>query len=59
MTNGTLMTSYKVVKVPEDLKHKFERLNKERHLGYTTFTEFVKDALRRRFEEIISTYDEG
>ena len=52
------MVSYSVVKVPEDLKQRFERLNKERHLGYTTFTEFVKDALRRRFEEIISTYDE-
>lgn len=51
------MVSYSVVKVPEDLKRRFERLNKERHLGYTTFTEFVKDALRRRFEEVISAYD--
>ena len=53
------MVGYSVIKVPEELKMRFESMNRDRQLGYTTFTEFVKDALRRRFEEIRSTYDEG
>ena len=52
------MAGYSVVKVPEELKMRFEKLNRNRQLGYTTFTEFVKDALRRRFEEIRLSYQE-
>jgi len=32
-------------------------MNEKYDLGYASLAEFVKDALRRRFEEIISTYD--
>jgi len=40
------------VRIPEDLKTKWERKNQEYGLGYSSFPEFIKDCMRRRFEEI-------
>ncbi len=50
------MTDYAVVKAPLEFREKFERLNKEYALGYDSFTEFARDAMRRRFEEIESLH---
>jgi len=40
------------VKIPRDYRTKFERKNKEYNLGYSSFPEFIKDCMRRRFEEV-------
>ncbi len=40
------------VKIPRDYKIKFERKNREYDLGYSSFPEFIKDCMRRRFEEV-------
>jgi hypothetical protein len=40
------------VKIPKDYKVKFERKNREFNLGYSSFPEFIKDCMRRRFEEV-------
>ncbi|RDE15440.1 MAG: hypothetical protein C4K49_06325 [Candidatus Thorarchaeota archaeon] len=48
------VTRHLSVKIPEDLKTKWERKNQEYRLGYSSFPEFIKDCMRRRFEEIES-----
>lgn len=40
------------IKIPKDYKVKFERKNREYSLGYSSFPEFIKDCMRRRFEEV-------
>ena len=45
-------------RVPESLRVLFEKMDKELGLGYTSFAEFVKEAIRRRFEEIETSYRE-
>ncbi|MFW9799416.1 MAG: hypothetical protein ACFFD9_03195 [Candidatus Thorarchaeota archaeon] len=44
------------IKIPKDYKTKFERKNKEYDLGYSSFPEFIKDCMRRRFEEVDETH---
>ena len=44
--------NYVTVRVPESLRVLFEKTDKELGLGYTSFAEFVKEAIRRRVEEI-------
>lgn len=46
------------VTLPKDYKMKFERINRELDLGYGSFPEFIKDCMRRRFEELISEYSD-
>jgi len=43
---------YRTVALPEDLYRKCEEVVKSGKLGYTSISEFVKDAVRRRLEEI-------
>jgi len=50
------MVDYVVTKLPRELKTRFQELNAKYGLGYTAFAEFVKDAMRRRFEEIEAAY---
>ena len=50
------MTEYSIVKIPTDFKERFEGLNNAHRLGYSSYAEFVKDAMRRRFEEIEASY---
>lgn len=50
------MTDYAIVKVSPEFKERFENLNKEFNLGYGSFTEFARDAMRRRFEELKEIY---
>jgi hypothetical protein len=40
------------VKIPKDYKIQFERKNKEYNLGYASFPEFIRDCMRRRFNEL-------
>ena len=49
---------YVTVRVPESLRVLFEKTDKELGLGYTSFAEFVKEAIRRRIEEIKTIYRE-
>jgi len=49
------VTRHLTVRIPEDLKTKWERKNQEYGLGYSSFPEFIKDCMRRRFEEIESS----
>jgi hypothetical protein len=51
----TVMTQRLSVKIPKDYKIQFERKNKEYNLGYSSFPEFIKDCMRRRFNELEST----
>ncbi|NHJ14785.1 MAG: hypothetical protein EAX95_13985 [Candidatus Thorarchaeota archaeon] len=44
------------VKLPKDYKMKFERINRDYDLGYGSFPEFIKDCMRRRFEEVDNEY---
>jgi hypothetical protein len=46
------MTRRLSVKIPTDYKLQFERKNKEYDLGYTSFPEFIRDCMRRRFNEL-------
>ena len=46
------MTRRLSVKIPKDYKIQFERKNKEYDLGYTSFPEFIRDCMRRRFNEL-------
>jgi len=46
------MPDYVNVKLPDSFRDQFEDLNKKHSLGYSSFAEFIKDALRRRFEDI-------
>lgn len=50
-----IMTRRLSVKIPKDYKIQFERKNKEYDLGYSSFPEFIKDCMRRRFNELDST----
>mgnify|MGYP000586632945 FL=1 len=44
---------YKTISIPEEMFNEIERVIKVRQdLGYQTVTEFIKDAIRRRLEEI-------
>ncbi|MHA2209856.1 MAG: hypothetical protein ACXABV_11840 [Candidatus Thorarchaeota archaeon] len=49
------MTRRLSVKIPKDYKIQFERKNKEYDLGYSSFPEFIRDCMRRRFNELEST----
>ena len=47
------MSEYRSVKIPNELIEEVIRIIKEhRELGYMSHSEFVKDATRRRLEEI-------
>lgn len=48
------MTRHLTVKIPEDFKMMWYRKNLQYGLGYSSFPEFIKDCMRRRFEEIDS-----
>jgi hypothetical protein len=48
------MTRHLTVKIPEDFKMKWYRKNQQYGLGYSSFPEFIKDCMRRRFDEIES-----
>ena len=50
------MSRYLNVKISEDFKAKFERKNRDYELGYSSFPEFIKDCMRRRFEELDMMY---
>ncbi len=52
------MPEYDNLKIPLGFRRRFEEINKKHNLGYTTYPEFVKDAMRRRFEEIEASYRE-
>jgi len=44
---------YKTISIPEEMFNEIVRVIKVRpDLGYQTVTEFIKDAIRRRLEEI-------
>ena len=47
-----IMTRRLSVKIPKDYKIQFERKNKEYNLGYSSFPEFIRDCMRRRFREL-------
>jgi len=52
----TTRKHYRGLTIPESLVEKIETLIKERKdLGYVSVSEFVKEALRRRIEEIESS----
>ena len=44
--------SYRHISLPRELVDRIEKLVKEGRYGYRTVTEFVKDAVRRRLEEL-------
>ena len=46
------MVRHLTIKISEDYRIKFERKNREFDLGYSSFPEFIKDCMRRRFLEI-------
>ena len=50
------MVEYATVKIPIEFRDRFEELNERYHLGYASFAEIIKEGLRKRFEEIESTY---
>ena len=50
------MTRRLSVKIPKDYKVQFERKNKEYDLGYASFPEFIRDCMRRRFNELDETH---
>ena len=51
---------YRGLTVPESLIEKVESLIEERkELGYVSVSEFVKEAIRRRIEEIESARNEN
>jgi Arc/MetJ-type ribon-helix-helix transcriptional regulator len=43
---------YRTIALPEELYKKCEEIVKSGKLGYSSISEFVKDAVRRRIEEI-------
>jgi len=45
---------WKTIQLPEDLLQRVDDLVKRPELGYTSRAEFVKDAVRRRVEELES-----
>jgi len=50
------MVEYVNVKVPVSFRDRFEKLNKEYDLGYSSFAEIIKECLRRRLEDVENTY---
>ena len=54
------MDNYRTVKIPINLFHSIQEIIlKFKELDFSTPTEFVKDALRRRIEEFISINKEN
>ena len=51
--------NYVTVRVPESMRELYRKIDKEYGLGYTSFAEFVKEAIRLRAEEIIDIYQES
>ena len=43
---------YRTVAIPEDLYEKCEKIVRDGNLGYTSVSEFVKEAIRKRLEEL-------
>ena len=56
MTHGHLMVEYTTVKIPVSFRDRFDKLNKEHDLGYSSFAEIIKECLRARYEEIENIY---
>ncbi len=52
------MVDYATLKIPSEFRDEFERLNERHKKGYSSFAEFTKEALRKRFEEIRQVYSE-
>lgn len=50
------MDDYVTVRIPESLKLLYEKNQEELDLGYRSFAEFVKEAVRKRLEEIKDVY---
>ena len=50
------MPDYVTVRIPSSLRELFEQTNENLKLGYTSFAEFVKEAIRKRLEEIHNSY---
>ena len=44
--------SYRHVSLPEDLVRRIEKIIEKEKYGYQSIAEFVKDAIRRRLEEL-------
>jgi len=47
---------YRTIRLPKELVEEIEELIKDKSLGYTSRADFVKDAVRRRIEEIKKSY---
>ena len=43
---------YRTIAIPEDLYEKCEQVVKSGDLGYSSVSEFVKEAIRKRLEEL-------
>ncbi|RLI75667.1 CopG family transcriptional regulator [Archaeoglobales archaeon] len=43
---------YRTIRLPKDLVAEIEELIKDKSLGYVSKADFVKDAVRRRLEEL-------
>lgn len=50
------MSDYVTVRLPKELRDLYSKLDGEIGLGYTSFAEFVKEAIRKRMEDIRQTY---
>lgn len=44
------------VRVPRELRELYEQLDSKLGLGYTSFAEFVKEAIRKRIEDVRLSY---
>ncbi len=47
--------AYRSLRIPEELITKVEDVLHSKNLGYASISEFLKDAVRRRLEEIERT----
>jgi Arc/MetJ-type ribon-helix-helix transcriptional regulator len=45
-------SGYRSVRIPDDMLTKMEDVINNNELGYASISEFVKDAVRRRLEDI-------
>ena len=52
------MVEYATVKIPTSFRDRFGAMNERYDLGYASLAEFVKEAMRKRFEEIEASYRE-
>ena len=52
------MVEYASVKIPTSFRNRFDTMNEKYDLGYASLAEFVKEAMRKRFEEIEASYRE-